>query len=147
MATSEDPPFPVFARIGRTGLATELVAGGHRLVGDEPRTDGGTDTGPTPHQLLLASLGACVAMTLRLYADRKGWPLEAASVALRHSREWRASDVKDGERTRIERIECEVALEGPLSDEQRERLLEIAQRCPVHRTLEGPLDIVTRPKS
>jgi putative redox protein len=127
----------------RGRLTQEIRAGGHVLVADEPAGIG-DDLGPTPYDLLLASLGACTAMTLRLYADRKGWPLARVSVELRHDR----IHAQDSDCTtppcRIERIERIVTLAGPLDDEQRQRLLVIAERCPVHRTLMGEKRIVTR---
>jgi uncharacterized OsmC-like protein len=125
-------------------LAVEIQAGRHVLIADEP-AGVGDDLGPTPYDLLLASLGACTAMTLRLYAARKGWPLSGVSVQLAHDRA-HADDSRDCETTpcRVERIERIVSLAGPLSDEQRDRLLEIAEKCPVHRTLMGEMRIVTR---
>jgi putative redox protein len=128
----------------RGRLTQEIEAGGHRLVADEP-AGVGDDLGPTPYDLLLASLGACTAMTLRLYADRKKWPLENVSVELRHDR-IHANDSRKcaAPPCRIERIERIVNLGGPLSDEQRDRLVKIAERCPVHRTLMGEKQIVTR---
>jgi len=130
---------------GRTGIAVDIVAGAHTLKADEPEgVAGGTDRGPDPYALLLASLGACTAMTLRLYADRKGIPLEAARVRLSHERvhaeDCAQCDHKSG---RVDRIERQIELVGPLDDEQRKRLLEIADRCPVHRTLTGQLEIHT----
>jgi putative redox protein len=114
------------------------------LIADEP-AGAGDDLGPTPYDLLLASLGTCTAMTLRLYAERKGWPLEHVSVQLTHER----IHVDDSRscHTRpcgIERIERVVNLAGSLSAEQRERLLAIAERCPVHRTITGETRVVTR---
>jgi uncharacterized OsmC-like protein len=128
----------------RGGLAQEIRAGRHVLIADEP-AGVGDDLGPTPYDLLLASLGACSAMTLQLYAERKQWPLEHVSVQLTHDR-IHADDSRDCEKTpcRIERIELIVNLSGPLSDEQRQRLLAIAERCPVHRTLTGEKQMVTR---
>ena len=125
-------------------LAQEVRAGRHVLIADEP-AGAGDDLGPTPYDLLLASLGTCTAMTLRLYAERKGWPLEHVSVQLTHER-IHADDSGNCEMTpcRIERIERVVNLAGPLSDEQRQRLLAIAERCPVHRTLTGETRVVTR---
>ncbi len=118
------------------GLCTEVEAGGHELVADEPTSLGGTDAGPTPYDYLLAGLGGCTAMTLRMYADRKGWPLESVTVRLSqdqiHATDCEECETEEG---RIDRIEREIELVGPLEEEQRRRLLEIADMCPVHRTL------------
>ena len=126
----------VVARTGE-GLRTEMEACGHALVGDEPKGLGGTDAGPTPYDYLLAALGGCTAMTLRMYADRKGWPLESVTVWISQDR-IHATDCEEceTEEGRIDRIEREIELEGPLEEEQRRRLLEVADMCPVHRTLE-----------
>ena len=135
----------VIVRAGPTGLAQEVLAGKHRLIADEPEELGGTDTGPTPYGLLLASLGACTSMTLRMYADRKGWPLEGVTVRLRHdkvhAKDCADCEAKDGHIDEIQRV---VRVEGPLDEEQRERLLEIANKCPVHRTLESEIKVRTR---
>jgi putative redox protein len=119
--------------------------GRHRLVADEPLTMGGEDAGPSPYDFLLAGLGACTSMTIRLYADRKGWPLEQVRVSLRHEK-IHAQDCADCEQKdgRIDEIRREIALEGPLDAEQRRRLLEIAERCPVHKTLESEVKVRTR---
>ena len=123
-------------------LATVVEAGGHVLVADEPIAAGGDDLGPTPYELLLAALGSCTAMTLRLYARRKGWRLERVEIRLSHGRRpaGAADDAPLGER--IDRIDREIRLDGPLDAVQRARLLEIAGRCPVHRTLLGRIEIV-----
>jgi uncharacterized OsmC-like protein len=131
------------------GLRTEILADGFGLVADEPAAVGGTETGPTPYDLLAAALGACTTMTLRLYADRKQWPLEAVQVRVRHSKVHAQDSARDAEGAlrggKLDRFERELELLGPLDDTQRERLLEIANRCPVHRTLEeGPVEIATR---
>lgn len=118
------------------GFVQQITAGRHPLVADEPVSLGGTDTGPSPYDLLVSALGACTSMTVSLYARRKGWPLESVTVTLRHAKV-HAADCEDCETKAgfLDRIECEVALHGPLSEEQRTRLLEIANKCPVHRTL------------
>ena len=123
-------------------LKQQITAGRHHLVADEPREVGGTDSGPDPYALLLAALGACTAMTLQLYARKKGWTLEKVEVSLRHSRTY-AEDCKDCKPNegKIERIERFISLTGSLTDEQRARLLEIAQRCPVHKTLTSGVSI------
>jgi len=127
------------------GFAQEITAGRHRLLADEPIAAGGTDTGPTPYDLLLASLGACTSMTVSLYARRRQWPLEAVTVKLRHSKV-HAADCEECETktTLLDRIERDIELQGNLSEEQRARLLDIANRCPVHRTLTSEIEIRTR---
>jgi len=135
----------VLVRGGASGFAQEIRAGSQRFRADEPRDAGGTDLGPNPYDLLLAALGACTSMTLRMYADRKALPLAGTSVRLRHSRIHAADcaecETKEG---RVDLIEREIELAGALSAEQRQRLLEIADRCPVHRTLTGEIAIRSR---
>ena len=135
----------VVVRGSAQGFAQEITAGPHRFTADEPQSAGGGDTGPDPYALLLASLGSCTSMTIGLYARRKQWPLESVTVRLRHAR-IHAKDCADCETREgmLDRIEREIELTGALSDEQRTRLLEIASRCPVHRTLAGEIDIRTR---
>jgi putative redox protein len=113
-------------------------------VADEPNAEGGTDQGPTPYGYLLAGLGACTSMTLRMYADRKQWPLLGVRVRLQHHR-IHASDCEDCETKEgmVDVIDRAIELEGPLDDEQRQKLLEIANKCPVHRTLTGTIRIKT----
>jgi putative redox protein len=127
------------------GFAQQVTVGGHRLVADEPLAVGGTDTGPGPYDLLLAALGACTSMTVALYARRKQWPLESVRVRLRHER-IHAADCADCETKQgmLDRIERDVELAGPLDAEQRARLIEIANKCPVHRTLTSEIVIRTR---
>ena len=121
-----------------------ITVGPHRIVADEPVAVGGLDSGPNPYDLLLAGLGACTAMTLRLYADRKNLPLERVSVSLQHGKVHAADcascETKEG---MIDRIERTITLVGPLDDEQRAKLGEIADKCPVHRTLESEIEIRT----
>lgn len=127
------------------GKFTEyLLDGRHRLVADEPVAAGGNDRGPGPYELLLMALGACTTMTLRLYADRKRWPLKRVSVRLRHAK-IHAEDCADCETKQgmLDRIERVIALEGGLDPAQRQRLLEIADMCPVHRTLTSEIKIET----
>jgi uncharacterized OsmC-like protein len=121
----------------------QIAAGHHRLGADKPRPIG-DDIGPTPYDLLLAGLGACTSMTVRMYADRKRWPLERIRVTLRHSR-IHAKDCADCETSTawIDHIDREVELTGDLDGTQRQRLLHIAERCPVHQTLTSEVDIAT----
>ena len=128
------------------GRFTNLVSdGAHTLQADEPPTVGGLDTGMTPYGLLQAALGACTSMTLRIYADRKKWPLERVAVRLRHEKVHAKDCAECEEREgRIDRIEREIEITGDLDDAQRQKLLEIADKCPVHRTLEATPVIVTR---
>jgi putative redox protein len=130
-----------------SGFAQEITADGHTLAGDEPVAVGGTATGPSPYELLLAALGSCTSMTVGMYARRKQWPLEAVRVRLAHDKV-HAKDCVDCEDkgAKIDRIEREVELIGALSEEQRARLLEIANHCPVHKTLTSKIDIQTRLK-
>jgi putative redox protein len=130
---------------GRGALVERVAVGRHRLLADEPVEQGGTDRGPNPYDLLLAALGSCTAMTMRLYADRKGWPLRRSTVILGH-RKIHAVDCADCETKdgKIDLIERTIALEGALDASQRERLLEIAEKCPVHRTLHGEVKVVSR---
>jgi putative redox protein len=127
------------------GHAQEIATGDHRLVSDEPETAGGTDMGPGPYELLLAALGSCTSMTVAMYARRKQWPLETVQVRLRHSKVY-ATDSADSDTTpaKLDRIERDIELKGALDDEQRARLMEIADRCPVHRTLTSDIEIQTR---
>ena len=118
------------------GLHHEVFVGSHQLAADEPPESGGSDQGPNPYDLLLASLGTCTAMTLTMYAQRKGLPLRGVTTRLQHSRIY-ADDCAEceTEEGKIDSIELNIELDGPLSDEQRSKLLEIARKCPVHRTL------------
>ncbi len=130
---------------GASGFHNRVRAGRHELVADEPTSVGGTDLGPNPYDYLLAALGACTNMTLRMYAGRKKWPLEGVETRLRHSK-IHARDCEEcqSETGKIDVIEKVVEVHGPLTEEQRQRLLEIAGRCPVHRTLTSETVIRSR---
>jgi putative redox protein len=134
----------VVTESGARPYGQRITAGGHQLIADEPAAIGGADSGPTPYDLLLAGLGACTAITVRMYADRKGWPLRQTTVRLRHQR-IHAKDCADCEtRTgQMDQIERELQFEGELTDSQRARLLDIAERCPVHRTLHSEVLVST----
>jgi putative redox protein len=118
------------------GVRQEISAGRHKLVSDEPTEAGGADAGPDPYALLLAALGACTSMTLRLYARRKGWPLEEVTVELEHAKV-HAQDCADceDEDGHLDRIQRRIRLRGRLDPVQVARLAEIARRCPIHKTL------------
>jgi putative redox protein len=130
-----DNPIEVTGRIATAHYRTELTHQGHLMVSDEPEQDGGTDDGPPPAAFLAASLASCTAITLRMYADRKGWPLMSADVTvsvLRH---------KDENITRIQR---DIILHGDLSATEKQRMLDIAHKCPVHQMLTNPIQITTQ---
>jgi uncharacterized OsmC-like protein/alpha/beta superfamily hydrolase len=137
----------VITRIGKSELVTDILAGGHRLVADEPISSGGSNLGPTPYDYLMSGLGACTAMTLRLYADRKDWPLDSVTVRLNqqkiHAADCETCETKEG---RLDQIERQIELEGALDDQQKDRLLQIANRCPVHLSLKSEIVIKTELK-
>jgi uncharacterized OsmC-like protein/alpha/beta superfamily hydrolase len=138
----------VIAHINEDHYRTDLYAGPHRLTADEPRDAGGTDTGPNPYGLLTAALGACTTITVRMYADRKQWPLKGMTVRLTHDKIY-AKDCAECENKegKIDNFERELEFEGDLTPEQRQRLLEIADKCPVHNTLSHVSRIVTKLKA
>ena len=143
-AQEEAPEGEVITRIGSKGYTTEVIAGSHLMVSDEPPSVGGDDRGPTPYGYLLSGLGACTAMTLRMYADYKKIPLEEVEVKLTHDKIHK----KDGENSessegKIDQIKRKIKITGDLTPEQRKRLIEIADRCPVHKTIEGKPEILT----
>src|SRR5262245_2875052 len=135
-------PFQVVVS-SEAGLAQDISSGKHRWRSDEPAPFG-TDSGPSPYELLLAALGACTSMTLRLYAQRKRWDLQRVTVRLQHSRV-HAEDCLDCETKEglLDRIDREIELSGNLDDTQKRRLLEVAEHCPVHRTLTSEINIRT----
>ncbi|HEY2101959.1 MAG TPA: OsmC family protein [Chthoniobacterales bacterium] len=135
----------VIVRGNAAGFAQEVEVGPHRLAADEPLGYGGTERGVSPYDLLLAALGTCTSMTIGLYARRRHWPLEDITVSLRHSKIYAVDceecETKEG---RIDRIERDIHLTGALSTEQRAKLLEIADKCPVHQTLDSEINIRTK---
>ena len=140
------PGTVVVQETGEGRFTQRIAAGRHPLRADEPESVGGTNTGPTPYDLVLAGLGACTSMTMRMYAARKRWPLERVTVTLHHEK-IHAEDCADCETKagKLDRIERRVAMEGDLDAEQRAKLMEIADKCPVHRTLHSEVLIETRP--
>jgi len=126
-----------------TSYTAEIWAQGHSLVADEPKSIGGNDLGPSPYGLLMSSLGACTTITVRMYANRKNWPLEGIDVAIRHRRV-HSTDEDEVADTRIDEMVQTVTLKGPLDKSQRKRLMQIAGRCPVHRTLDAGVRIITK---
>lgn len=134
----------VVVRTAQGGFFTDIYANGHHFVADEPIAVGGTNQGPTPYDLLAAALGACTTITVQMYADRKGWPLEYAVARLRHQKihadDCATCETRDGN---IDQIERELEFVGPLDDAQRQRLREIADKCPVHHTFKGEIAVHT----
>lgn len=139
-------PADVIVRGHAGGFLQKITSGAHDFEADEPASVGGTDTAPTPYDYLLAALGACTSMTVGLYARRKKWPLQEVTVGLWHSR-IHAKDCADCETEEgmLDRIEMDVELTGPLMPEQRAKLIEIASKCPVHRTLTSEINVKVRP--
>lgn len=137
-------PDAVEVRIGDSGFRTEVTARGHTLVADEPASLGGTDAGPTPYDYLAAALGTCTAMTIRMYADRRGWPLNGVTVRLTHSRV-HEEDCEHcaSEEVGIDQFTRSIEFDGDLSEEQRAGLLQIADRCPVGQTLTRGVRVVS----
>jgi putative redox protein len=143
---SNDKTADVVVRGDARSFKQEIVAGKHHLIADEPVSAGGSDAGPDPYDYLLAALGVCTSITVGLYARRKQIPLENITVSLRHSRIY-AKDCEECETEEgmLDRIEAEVELTGALSEEQRDKLMEIAAKCPVDRTLTSEINIRLSP--
>ena len=143
MAGETEPP--VIVHGDAQSFAQKIQAGAQQLTADEPVSFGGTESGPSPYDLILAALGACTSMTLGLYARKRKWPVEKITVSLRHSkihaRDCDDCETKDG---RIDRINMEIHIAGSLTDKQRSKLMVVAGKCPVHQTLTSEINIKTR---
>jgi putative redox protein len=146
MATTEQTePGHVIVHGTAAGFAQEVEVGSHEVYADEPVSFGGTDSGPSPYDLLLAALGSCTSMTIGFYARKRRWPLENITVSLRHSKihaiDCEECETKEG---KIDRIELDIQMTGSLTAEQRTKLVEIAGKCPVHQTLTSEINIKSR---
>jgi putative redox protein len=146
MATTEQTePGHVIVHGTAAGFAQEVEVGSHEVYADEPVSFGGTDSGPSPYDLLLAALGSCTSMTIGFYARKRRWPLENITVSLRHSKihaiDCEECETKEG---KIDRIELDIQMTGSLTAEQRTKLMEIAGKCPVHQTLTSEINIKSR---
>lgn len=133
----------VHIHLGEKNYRTVMHAGRHELISDEPERTGGEDVGPDPYDYLLMSLGSCSVITMKMYADRKKWPIEEFFVEMLHYKKEIEGDGDNPKKRDV--IEKEVIVKGDLTDEQVERLIEISKKCPVHRTLMNSIDIVTLP--
>jgi uncharacterized OsmC-like protein/alpha/beta superfamily hydrolase len=146
-SSEEVPDNRVIVRTGKVAYQTQINANGHHLLADEPIALGGANTGPNPYDYLLTALGSCTSMTLRMYADRKAWPLDGIAVRLKHEKihadDCQGCETKPG---KLDQIEREIELLGTLDSEQQKRLLEIADMCPVHRTLQSKIIIQSKLK-
>jgi putative redox protein len=129
----------------KEGLKTDIYSGNHLYHSDEPLEDGGADSAPTPTQMLMGALGSCIAITMRLYAQRKGWPLDGVEIELDFEK-FRGADypLYDGDAAFLHEISKNIKLIGDLSDEQKVRILEIGSKCPVHRLLSNPVFFVDK---
>lgn len=137
----------VLAQLGEEGYTTDILSGKHHLKADEPEDVGGNDFGPAPYDFLLTGLGACTAMTLRMYANHKKWDLQEVEVHLNHQKDYKEDISRPEEKTsKIDKIERIIHLKGQLDEKQRQRLLEIANKCPVHKTLHSEIEISSKLK-
>lgn len=145
LAADEDTlesEYKVAVQTSKESLSTEIKAGKHHLVADEPVDVGGEDSGPTPYDLLSAALGACTSMTIQMYAKHKNWDLEEVTVHVDHQKKHKDDALKEGEKSaKLDHFSRKLQLQGNLTDDQKERLLEIANRCPVKRTLSSDIQI------
>jgi putative redox protein len=138
---------PVVTSIGPSGYTTDIMAQGHSLVADEPVSMGGNGLGPSPYEYLMSGLGACTAITLRMYSDRKQWPLDGVTIKLNHQKIHAADcEICETKAGKLDQIEREIELSGPLDDQQKQRLMQIADRCPVHRTLHSEIVVKSKLK-
>ncbi len=135
----------VIAELANQGFTTELQSGRHHFLADEPETVGGENLGPSPYDLLSSALAACTAMTIQMYARRKEWPLEHVTVKIDHNKSY-ASDCESCEQTspKIDRFERKITFIGELDESQIEKLSQIADKCPVHKTLHSPVEVHTK---
>jgi uncharacterized OsmC-like protein len=145
-AVTRPPALPVIVSGEGSGFAQQIMAGPYRFSADQPVELGGAATGPTPYDLLLAALGSCTSMTIAMYARKKNWPLERVTVELAHSKV-HAEDCRDcaTEEGFLDLIKRQIHIEGNLTIEQRASLLDIADKCPVHRSLRSEIIITTEP--
>ena len=145
MSSNEHSIQVTVAESGKGTFTQTVTAGSHTFIADEPTSVGGDDLGPNPYDFLLAALGACTSMTLRMYARHKKLPLDKVTVRMRHSK-IHAKDCQDceSEKGMLDRIERDILIEGDLDDAQRERLMQIADRCPVHRSLHSEVKVVSQ---
>jgi len=145
---SDETDSQVITRIGKSGYTTDIMVEGHSLIADEPVSKGGSGLGPAPYDYLMSGLGACTAITLRMYSDRKQWPLDGVTVKLKHQKidaaDCETCETKEG---KLDQIEREIELAGPLDDQQKQRLMQIADRCPVHRTLHSEIIVKSKLKT
>ncbi|MCB0596620.1 MAG: alpha/beta fold hydrolase [Lewinellaceae bacterium] len=137
----------VAVRLGKEGFTTDVMVRRHSLIADEPESVGGNDYGPSPYELVTAGLGACTAMTLQMYARRKKWPLREVRVQLEHFKDHaRDSENVEDPGSKIDYFSRTIEIEGELDEGQRQKLLEIANKCPVHRTMHSPIEVLTELK-